>query len=184
MKSEKDATTLEMPPDEKITLDWLIKHVPFRHWVIFASVVAFAFSTGVTVGQLSFVRELVSRTEEKKIQPIVSPASPTPGPSVPAAKIEIRSPVSGAHVSGETTFAASVIGMQLSDYKMSWLVDNDHLNPMIDSNENEPHKEAKVNVTSWDWKKNGQPYVITFVATDLSDSRIAERSVNIFVDQK
>lgn len=99
-----------------------------------------AFLAGERVGPLSFVREIVNSIEQKEIQRL---PSPTPGPSVPAAKIEIRSPISGAHVSGETTFAASVNERPLSDYKMFWLVDNDHLNPMVDSNESEPHKQLR-----------------------------------------
>ena len=184
MKSKKDAAKPEMPPDEKITIDWLMKHVPFRLWASFAGLLLGAFGAGVTVGQFSFVRELISRTEEKKIQPEPSPVPPTPGPSVPAAKIEIRSPVNGDHLSGEPTFGASVIDLPLSDYKMFWQVDNGQLNPMGDSNENGPHKEAKVNVTSWNWRGKDEPYVITFVATDSNGKRTAERSVNVFVEHK
>jgi hypothetical protein len=185
MKSKKDAAKPEMPPDEKITLDWLMKHVPFKLWVSFAAILLFVFSAGITAGQLSFVRELVSRGEEKKIQPVPGPGPipPTPKPSVAVAKIEIRSPSDGDHVSGEPTFGASVIDLPLSHYKMFWQVDNGHLNPMSDSNESGPHKEAKVNVSSWDWKVKDEPYVITFVAEDSNGSRIADRSVNIFVDE-
>ena len=182
--SEKNAAGLELPPDEKISFDWLKKHDPIKWWISFGALLLGAFGAGVTAGQLSFVREIVDRTDEKKIQHVPPPVSPTPGPSMPVANIEIRSPLSGAHVSGETNFAASVIGMRLSDYKMSWLVDKGQLNPMDDSNESEPHKEAKVDVTKWNWKKKCEPYVITFVATDSNGSRIAERSINIFVDPK
>jgi hypothetical protein len=184
MKSKTDTARLEMPPDNKMTLEWLIKYVPFRHWAVLAGILLTVFGAGVKAGHWIFVHELVSRTEETKTQPVPSPVAPSPDPSVLAAKIEIRSPVNEAHVSGETTFAASVIDRPLSHYKMFWQVDNDKLNLMDDSKESGPHKEAKVNVTSWSWKKNGGPYAITFVALDSNGNRIDERSVNIFVDRK
>ena len=181
MKSE-DATMLEMPSDEKITVDWLKRHVPFRLWASLVVLLFGVFGAGVKVGSSNFVREFTNKTEEKGIQSMPSVIS-TPSPSLAEAKIEIRSPSNGAPVSGETTFAASAIGLQLSNYKMSWQVDNGQLNPMADSNESGPHKEAKVNVTSWNWKGKG-PYVITFVVTSLNGSRITDRSLDIFVDNK
>ena len=43
-----------------------------------------------------------------------------------------------------------------------------------------PHKEAIIDLTSWNWKGNG-PYTITFVSKDASGNVISEKSVNITV---
>jgi len=93
---------------------------------------------------------------------------------------EIWWPSNGASVSGLQTFKAMVQNIALPQYQTWWQVDGDRLNPMYDSAQDYPHKEAMVDLSGWKWKGNG-PYTITFVSKDLGGDLISQKSVNINV---
>lgn len=110
----------------------------------------------------------------------------------PAAQIEVQWPQDGTRISltkkdgprdsNVKKFKASILGMPLSKYELFWRVDTDKLTEMKDSNEGGPHKESDVDFSGWDWKQEGEPYPITFVAKDSSGKVIAERPINIFIE--
>lgn len=43
---------------EEITVDWLLKRLPPKLWLAFASLLLAVFGAGVTLGQTTFIREL------------------------------------------------------------------------------------------------------------------------------
>jgi len=47
---------------EKVTLVWLFRHVPVSLWMQFSGLVVAVFLAGVTVGQTSFVQELIGKS--------------------------------------------------------------------------------------------------------------------------
>lgn len=94
--------------------------------------------------------------------------------------VEIWWPTAGAQVSGVQPLKAIVPGRDLGSYSMFWQVDGDRLNDMFNSNEDFPHKEALIDMSSWRWQGSG-PYTVTVVAQDGSGSAIAERSIQVFV---
>lgn len=109
-----------------------------------------------------------------------TPPPPTPPPG--SGQIEIWWPGDGVSITGTQPFKALVQNMDLSNYKMFWQVDFDRLNPMFDSSEDWPHKEALVDVSGWSWSSTGK-YIINFVAKNLGGSTIAEKFVEIMVAQ-
>jgi hypothetical protein len=71
--------------------------------------------------------------------------------------------------------------MSLTNYSMFWQVDGGALNPMYDSFQDAPHKEAAVNVTGWSWQGKG-PYQVTFVSKDAGGHTLGQRSVKLYVE--
>ncbi|MDO8681095.1 MAG: fibronectin type III domain-containing protein [Acidobacteriota bacterium] len=105
--------------------------------------------------------------------------------AVPVAPIVVTNlstwwPTDGATLSGTQPFKARVENMVLTDYRMYWQVDGGKLNGMFDSQIGGAHKEASVKVDRWTWRGAG-PYVITFVAKDLTGKTLAQKSVSVYV---
>lgn len=100
-------------------------------------------------------------------------------PASPAAT-NIWWPADGANVSGLQPFKAMLENMPTSQYQMYWQVDGDRLNQMFDSTTDWPHKEAQVDLSTWNWNSGG-PYNVTFISKDGSGNVIDQKSVNIYV---
>lgn len=99
---------------------------------------------------------------------------------VPANQIDIWWPADGSRVSGVQPFKALVRDLPLDQYEMFWRVDEGQLNPMFDSVEDWPHKEAIVDLSGWNWRPDGS-YTLAFLAKD-SDGRVfTARMVSIEV---
>lgn len=112
--------------------------------------------------------------------PPPSPA-PTPAPApAPSATIDVWWPTANAVVTGTQPFKALLKGHALTDYTMYWKVDGGQENLMGNSNVDYPHKEVSVNVSGWNWRGQG-PYEITFVARDLNNRVLAQKSVSVTV---
>lgn len=64
LAEEENQPTPSLPTDDtldsptKVTLEWLWKHVPVHFWVWIVGIVIAAFVFGITVGQISWVKEL------------------------------------------------------------------------------------------------------------------------------
>ncbi len=99
--------------------------------------------------------------------------------SAAAMSTEVWWPTNGAHISGAQPFKAMVSGQPLNTYSMSWQVDGGQRNPMFDSYTDTPHKEAMVDVSTWNWRGNG-PYHITFAASNGQGQDIASMAVDIY----
>ena len=68
---EKDKK-LALPEFDKITLSWLVHHLPLRLWISAIGIVAFVFVAGVQVRQISVVREFLGRPiPQATIEPAV-----------------------------------------------------------------------------------------------------------------
>lgn len=106
-------------------------------------------------------------------------ATPVAPPPVPTG-LSIWWPTDGAALSGTHPFKARLEEKSLKEYKMYWQVDGGQLNRMYDSYVDGAHKEAQVDVTTWNWRGNG-PYVVNFVAKTRSGTLIEQKSVSIFV---
>ncbi|MES2437356.1 MAG: glycoside hydrolase family 6 protein [Patescibacteria group bacterium] len=87
-------------------------------------------------------------------------------------------PTQGAKIGDTQTFKAMVQDKNVSDYTMSWSVDNGQMNSMYDSYTDHPHKEAVVDLKSWTWRGSG-PYKITFKALDKNNNSLGETSIEI-----
>lgn len=57
--SPQESAGLEYP--HKVTLSWIWKHVPVRFWIWLVSLLIAAFLIGVTVGQISWIQDLISK---------------------------------------------------------------------------------------------------------------------------
>lgn len=57
---EKDKK-LESPEFEKVTLLWLVHHLPVKLWISALGIVAVGFVAGVQIGQISVVREFLGK---------------------------------------------------------------------------------------------------------------------------
>jgi hypothetical protein len=110
------------------------------------------------------------------------PSTPSPTPTTAGSyDTDVWWPASDAHVSGIQPFKAMLKNIAVSAYKMFWQVDGDRLNPMYDSSEGYPHKEAIVDLSGWNWKNTGI-YNINFLSKDLGGNTISQKSVDIFVN--
>jgi len=104
-------------------------------------------------------------------------ATPTPVPS--QFTLAIWWPSQGVTLQGVQTIKAKVNDLDLSQYTMTWSVDNGRQSGSMTDQLNEgPHKEATVNTNQWTWNGKG-PYTITFVAKSLSGQVIASNSVQV-----
>ena len=101
-------------------------------------------------------------------------------PSQSGAQIDIWWPTDGAHVSGVQPFKAVLAGQDVATYDMYWQVDGGTLVDMQTNATDAPHKEASVDVSSWNWHGGG-PYLVNFVAKQ-NGSVVGEHSVNIYID--
>lgn len=69
MEKEKK---LDSPEFDKITLPWLVHHLPLKLWMSAVGVVVIVFAAGVQVGQISVVRELLGKPAlQATIEPTV-----------------------------------------------------------------------------------------------------------------
>jgi len=65
-KTDKEKTqiisvsNLEAPA--KVTINWLLTHVDFKHWVLLASIFTAIFSAGVWVGQSELYRLIINQS--------------------------------------------------------------------------------------------------------------------------
>lgn len=95
--------------------------------------------------------------------------------------VEVWWPTNGSHLSGVQPFKAMVSGLDdTSQYEMYWQVDQGQENRMDNSNEEYPHKESPVDLSSWTWHGKG-PYEVTFVAKK-GGVAVAKSSVTIYND--
>lgn len=97
-----------------------------------------------------------------------------------AGTISIWWPTDGARLTGTLPLKSLLDGQSLSTYKMYWQVDSGQLNLMQDSYTDYPHKEVVIDVSGWNWHGTG-PYVIGFVAKDLSGNTLSSRSVSVYM---
>ena len=95
-------------------------------------------------------------------------------------------PADNSTLSGLNNLQAYLGGRALNSYNMFWQVDGDRLNTMYDSISGTPRKEAVIDVTTWTWRGSSAPYgpyLINFVAKELSGAFIAESGpVTIWVN--
>ena len=94
------------------------------------------------------------------------------------AMLEVWWPGIGETVSGEQPFKAILSERALSDYYMFWQVGGDAYNWMGDSNDGYPHKQAVVDLSTWNWSENGM-YEITFIAQNLEGVDTHKKTVEI-----
>jgi hypothetical protein len=116
--------------------------------------------------------------------PAATPPPITINPVLPTASssstIDIWWPASTATVSGVQPFKALIDGVDQNSYDMYWQVDNGALNLMTTNDSPTAHKEAEVDLSSWNWNSNDQ-YTITFVAKNSSGNVISTKSVVISI---
>lgn len=114
---------------------------------------------------------------EQAVNIFVEDAPPV-DPGQPA--LIVTAPTEGAPLSGVTMFRASMEGMDLTAYSVSWQIAGDRLNPMADSTEGGAHKAAAIDLTGWTWLGTG-PYPLNFVARNAAGETVAEQAVSIYV---
>jgi endoglucanase len=95
-----------------------------------------------------------------------------------AGQIETWWPTDGAQMQGVQPFKAVIDGLDVSSYDMYWQVDGGTLNPMQNSSDGYPHKEASVDISGWTWHGTG-PYRVTFVAKQ-NGTVVADKSMAIY----
>ena len=103
-------------------------------------------------------------------------------PPSASGRMEIWWPTDGVTLSGTQPFKGILSGWDISRYVMFWQVDGDVLNPMGDGIEDYPHKEALVDVSSWNWKDAG-PYLLNFLARDPAGNELGSKEVSIKVSR-
>ncbi len=101
-------------------------------------------------------------------------------PPPTTATVQVWWPSNSATVTGVQPFKVIAENMTLNQYTMYWQVDGGALNPMYDSQQDYPHKEAMVDVSGWNWRGSG-PYTINFVVKDLNGVTIGQKSVTVTV---
>lgn len=89
-------------------------------------------------------------------------------------------PTQKAHVTGVQPFKALLANADANSYAMYWQVDGGQLNIMNTDNTDYPHKQADVDVSSWNWHGSG-PYTINFIAKDPSGSILGEQTSDIYI---
>ncbi len=94
--------------------------------------------------------------------------------------VSIWWPTFGSHVSGAQPFKAVLSDTDLNAYNMYWQVDGDQLNQMGDSQQDAPHKEAWVDLASWNWNSSG-PYHLNFLAKDFSGNLLGQTPIDIYI---
>lgn len=82
-------------------------------------------------------------------------------------------------VTGLTPFKAELPGTDVSQYQMYWQVDGGNQVAMYNAYTDYPHKEAMVDLTSWNWHGTG-PYVLTFTTKDWNGNQLSQQKVTIY----
>ncbi|HXG90663.1 MAG TPA: galactose oxidase-like domain-containing protein [Vicinamibacterales bacterium] len=159
--------------------------------------VTHAFNMEQRINRLAFVATPTGLTLSAPASPTIAPPGyyllfaldlngvPSVGRFVQLASgapgsLTMTDPSEGEEVSGTVLFSGYLEGRDLNTYRLHWQVDGDRLNPMADSLVGGPHKEAAVDVSTWNWRGAG-PYALNFVAQALDGSIIAEQPVNIMI---
>lgn len=94
--------------------------------------------------------------------------------------IEIWWPGEGINVNGVQPFKAMLAGSDVSTYNMFWQVDGHVYNWMQNSDEEYPHKQSIVDLSTWNWKEDGT-YEVTFIVQDLDGNDTHKQPVIINV---
>lgn len=128
---------------------------------------------------------ILTPTPSVNISPTPTPSlnptpTPTPGGSSNSSQINVWWPVNGVSIGGVQPFKANVNNLNISDYLMYWQVDGGNLNPMNDSLTDYPHKEASVDVSSWNWSNSGQ-YKINFAVKDKNGNVTGQQQIAVTV---
>lgn len=84
----------------------------------------------------------------------------------------ITSPKTGSRLSGVQTLTAQVDGLQQSDYRMFWSVDNGGETELANAKSG-TGKETQIDFSTWTWKGVG-PYVIKVTSKNQSGAAIAK----------
>jgi len=119
-----------------------------------------------------------SRTNPAYVQPVTQPAASKPDSD----QIQILWPQDQAIVNGFGQIKALYKGKPLSDYDMTWRVDDGGENYFVDSKGGDAHKEAKVNFSTWTWQPTGH-YRLTITAKDQQGRELGQRQIEIVVKQ-
>lgn len=61
-KSMEKNKHIGLPEFEKVTLLWLVHHLPLKLWISALGIITVAFVAGVQIGQLSVVREFLGKS--------------------------------------------------------------------------------------------------------------------------
>jgi endoglucanase len=96
------------------------------------------------------------------------------------AAVQVWWPTNGAHVAGTQPLKAMYPGTDVSGYEMFWQVDGGTWNWMDNNYADYQHKEAKIDVSGWNWRGNG-PYTINFIARK-NGIVVSQQSVQVYVD--
>jgi hypothetical protein len=97
-------------------------------------------------------------------------------------QIQILWPQDQASVGGFGQIKAIYKGKPLSDYDLTWRVDDGGENYFVDGTGSDAHKEAKVNFSTWTWQPSGH-YRLTITAKDQQGRQIGQRQIEIIVKQ-
>lgn len=97
-----------------------------------------------------------------------------------SAQVNAWWPTNGAHITGAQPFKAALSGVDPSNYEMFWQVDGGTWNWMDTNNTDSPHKEALVDVSSWNWHGSG-PYMVNFIARQ-NGAVVGQQSESIYID--
>jgi endoglucanase len=107
------------------------------------------------------------------------PAGRTANLQADTSPVAIWWPSNDAHVTGVQPFKAVIDGYDISNYRMTWSVDNGTENLMGNSWQDSAHKEALVDLSSWNWGSGGR-YTITFRAYNQSGTLIGETTSALY----
>lgn len=97
-------------------------------------------------------------------------------------RIGLQSPTHNSHISGITTFRASMPYIAITKYNLTWQVDGGPATTMTDNYEGYAHKSSVVDVSGWNWNGDG-PYRLTFTAKNSQGTTISQQNISIFVDR-
>lgn len=95
-----------------------------------------------------------------------------------APSINVWWPTDGAVLSGVQPFKVQLPNVAPADYRATWSVDGGQENTMADSQQDGPHKESLVDLTSWVWRGSG-PYALTFRVYDSAGVLLDHRTLSI-----
>ena len=99
------------------------------------------------------------------------------------AHIDVWWPTQNVTIGGSQPFKALLSGADVSTYSMTWSVDGGQQNKMASNFQDYAHKEATVDLSSWNWQGSG-PYTITFTTTDSKGTVTGTKSIQVSVLQK
>lgn len=113
---------------------------------------------------------------------LFSAIAPVPSAAAAEPAIDVWWPVPNVLLSGTQPLKALLQNTPVWEYRMFWAVDGGQRNPMYDSYQDYPHKEAWIELSGWNWRGEG-PYIMHFIATRRDGTVITERQVPIRVAQ-